>query len=162
MSPHFTGEYPASLDPESRILLPAPLRRAQEESEGWQPLMANLEPEGCVCVRTVDQWKRHLARVREAGLADAPSRRLSMLLAATAVEVHFDRQHRLRFPERLLRRAGITRGEEDERGVMVVGHFEDLRFWDRERWAGFSAEAQRCYTEDLEHIQCPVQASSGD
>jgi DNA-binding transcriptional regulator/RsmH inhibitor MraZ len=83
-----------------------------------------------------------------------------MLMGATAVEVHYDRQHRLRFPERLLRRAGISRGDEDERSVMVVGHFEDLRFWDRERWATFSAEAERSYGADLERALAPASAPS--
>ncbi|MAF65016.1 MAG: hypothetical protein CMJ84_05060 [Planctomycetes bacterium] len=170
MTPHFNGEHPASLDPESRILLPAPLRRAREDAaEGAAPvpLVANLEPEGCLCVRRRDCWERHLADVRGLGPRDARARRLSMLMGATAVEVHYDRQHRLRFPERLLRRAGIARGDEEERSVVVVGHFEDLRFWDRERWASFSAEAQRCYAEDLEYAQAspasvPPRSPSGE
>ena len=54
-SPWFVGEHPATLDPEGRLLLPMPLRNVLNPGREDRTLMANLEPEGCIAVREVEQ-----------------------------------------------------------------------------------------------------------
>jgi division/cell wall cluster transcriptional repressor MraZ len=150
----FSGEHSTSLDPEGRILLPLGLRNVLNPTREEVTLMASLEPEGCVCVRRVEQWDAYVARLRERAGNTTRHRRLTMLLAATSAPIKLDKQGRLRIPDSIMLKVGIDRGDGERQGVVIAGHFDDLRIWGAEGWESFCAEALAAYGTDLELLEC--------
>ncbi|MCB9915997.1 MAG: hypothetical protein H6828_12780 [Planctomycetes bacterium] len=160
MSPQawFSGEHATSLDPEGRILLPVGLRNVLNPGRDDVTLMASLEPEGCLCVRPVEQWDAYVRRLRERAGNGARDRRLTMILAATSSPMKLDRQGRMRIPDPLLERVGISRTDAARQDVVVAGHFDDLRVWSAAGWERFSAEAVEAFAQDLDQLEAAAAA----
>ncbi len=161
MSPQawFSGEHATSLDAEGRILLPMGLRNLLNPTREEVTLMANLEPEGCICVRRIEQWDAYVARLRERTGNTARHRRLTMILAATSAPIKLDKQGRLRIPDSIMVKAGVDRTSEERQDVVVAGHFDDLRIWGAKSWDEFCAEALGAFSEDLELLERGETAS---
>lgn len=149
----FSGEHATSLDPEGRILLPMGLRNLLNPTREEVTLMANLEPEGCICVRRVEQWDAYVARLRERAANTARHRRLTMILAATSAPIKLDKQGRLRVPDSILQKAGVDRADAARQEVVVAGHFDDLRVWSASGWQSFCTSALESFAEDLEFLE---------
>ena len=157
----FSGEHPTALDAEGRILLPVGLRNLLNPGREDVTLMASLEPEGCLCVRRVEQWDAYVQRLRERAGNGTRDRRLTMILAATSAPMKLDRQGRMRIPDALLERAGVPREGAERREVVVAGHFDDLRVWSSERWQAFSSEAVAAFGADLHLLEAEPAGAPG-
>src|SRR5690606_32367773 len=79
-------------------------------------------------------------------------RRVLLFLAANSAPVKLDRQGRIRVPDALLTKAGLDRGDEARRDVVVVGNFDDVRLWSPASWRAFEEAARASFDEDLEHL----------
>jgi len=147
-----SGEYAGALDPEGRILLPMGLRNVLNPHREEVTLMANLEPEGCICVRRIDQWDSYVSELRGRATNDLRHRRLMMFLGATSAQIKIDRQGRMRIPDSILIKAGIDRESQQKQDVVVAGHFDDLRVWSAQGWEAFTSEALQSFGADLEWL----------
>ena len=148
----FLGEHPASLDPEGRILLPQGLRNVLNPQRDDVNLMANLEPDGSVCVREDHAWQSWVAGLRAGSSEGSRRRRVLLFLAANSAPVKLDKQGRVRIPDPLLAKAGLDRTDETRREVVVVGNFDDVRIWSPAGWRAFEESARASFDEDLEHL----------
>ncbi len=146
------GEHRATLDPEGRILLPMALRNLLNPSREDRPLMATLEPEGCISLRAEEVWDAYVEGFRGAEGEGLRRRRVVTLLAANSARVKCDRQGRVRVPDVLLAKASIERGSAEKREVVVVGDLEDVQIWHPERWDGFERTAKSSFGEDVDHL----------
>ena len=153
---YLSGEHRAVLDGESRILLPLGLRNLLNPMREEVTLMASLEPEGCICVRRVDQWTNYVEDLRQQAGQTLRHRRVMMLVAATSAQVKIDKQGRLRLPDSMMAKAGIERPttKSDKSEVVIAGHFDDLRLWASERWSNFCESAMADFGTDLEWLHC--------
>ncbi len=151
-----SGEHGAVLDGESRILLPLGLRNLLNPMREEVTLMASLEPEGCICVRRVDQWTAYVDELRKQAGQTLRHRRVMMLVAATSAQVKVDKQGRLRLPDSMMAKAGIERaeGKSEKSEVVIAGHFDDLRLWASDRWSNFCESAMADFGADLEWLHC--------
>lgn len=159
----FLGEHPASLDPEGRILLPQGLRNVLNPERDDVTLMANLEPDGSVCVRETHAWQSWISALRAGSEGGSRRRRVLLFLAANSAPVKLDRQGRVRVPDPLLAKAGLDRNDESRRDVVVVGNFDDVRIWSPAGWRAFEESARAKFDEDLEQLQASrvgVQATA--
>lgn len=154
----FLGEHQASLDPEGRILLPQGLRNVLNPQRDDVNLMANLEPDGSVCVREDHAWQSWVAELRGGAHQGSRRRRVLLFLAANSAPVRLDRQGRVRIPDPLLAKAGLDRNDEGRREVVVVGNFDDVRIWSPASWRAFEEAARRSFDEDLEQLYAPGSA----
>lgn len=144
----FVGEHRAALDGEGRLLLPAPLRSILNPAREERSFMASLEPEGCLAVRTPEQWDAEVRRLRS-GPDPVRRRRAGMILTANSARSRLDKQGRLRIPDVLLQKAGLDRAQEEQRDVIIVGNYDDLRLWSPTVWEAYEREARSTWAEDL-------------
>lgn len=148
----FLGEHQASLDPEGRILLPQGLRNVLNPERDDVTLMANLEPDGSVCVRETHAWQAWVTGLRAGGDGGSRRRRVLLFLAANSAPVKLDRQGRVRIPDPLLSKAGLDRTDETRRETIVVGNFDDVRVWSPAAWRAFEERARASFDDDLEQL----------
>ncbi len=137
----FTGEYPATLDGEGRIQLPLALRDEMNVRSADFRLMANLEPDGSLCLREREGWEAYVDQLRSRPTASLRDRRTLLFLAANSASVRCDKQGRIRIPDPLLTHAGIDRTKSGRKELVIVGNFDDLRVWNPDRWSAFGEEA---------------------
>lgn len=137
----YLGEFRATLDPEGRIQLPQALRDEMNVRRTDFRLMANLEPDGSVCLREWEDWERYVQRLRSRPTANLRDRRTLLFLAANSAPVRCDKQGRVRIPDPLLLHAGIDRTKSGRKELVIVGNFDELRVFEPERWGVFGQEA---------------------
>jgi transcriptional regulator MraZ len=137
----FVGEYPATLDGEGRIQLPLALRDEMNVRSAEFRLMANLEPDGSLCLREHEGWEAYVDQLRSQPTASLRDRRTLLFLAANSAPVRCDKQGRIRIPDSLLEHAGIDRTQQGRKELVIVGNFDDLRVWHPDRWNAFGEEA---------------------
>ena len=139
--PRFIGEHHATLDGEGRLQLPLNLRDEMNVRRADFSLMANLEPDGSICLRERGDWEAYVDRLRGAAGPSTRNRRTLLILAAHSAPVRCDKQGRVRIPDPLLERAGIDRHQKGRKDLVLVGNFSDLRVWNLARWRAFGEEA---------------------
>ena len=137
----YLGEFRATLDPEGRIQLPQALRDEMNVRRADFRLMANLEPDGSVCLREQKDWESYVGRLRSRPTASLRDRRTLLFLAANSASVRCDKQGRVRIPDSLLAHAGIDRTRTGRKELVIVGNFDDLRVWHPDRWSAWGQEA---------------------
>jgi MraZ protein len=138
---HYVGEYAATLDSEGRIQLPTVLRDELNVRRSEFRLMANLEPDGSICLREREQWEAFVDQLRSRPTASQRDRRTLLFLAARSAPVRCDKQGRVRIPDALLTHAGIDRTQPGRKELTLVGNFEDLRVFHPDRWRSLGEEA---------------------
>ena len=144
-SSSYLGEYRATLDPEGRIQLPQALRDEMNTRRSEFRLMANLEPDGSVCLREREDWERYVTLLRGRRGGTFRSRRTLLFLAANSAPVRCDKQGRVRIPDPLLAHAGIDRTKSGRKELVIVGNFDELRVWEPDRWGAFGQDALADY-----------------
>lgn len=137
----FTGEYPATLDGEGRIQLPLALRDEMNVRSSEFRLMANLEPDGSLCLREQEGWEAYVDDLRSRPTVSLRDRRTLLFLAANSAAVRCDKQGRIRIPDPLLAHAGIDRTKAGRKELVLVGNFDDLRVWHPDRWSAWGETA---------------------
>ena len=148
----YLGEYRATLDPEGRIQLPLALRDEMNVRRAELRLMANLEPDGSVCLRERKEWERYVARLRTRPTASMRDRRTLLFLAANSAPVRCDKQGRVRIPDPLLTQAGIDRKKTGRKELVIVGNFDELRVWEPGRWGVFGKEALSDFADGVDAL----------
>jgi MraZ protein len=125
----FLGEHQHSLDAKGRVILPV---RFREQLEGGAVMARALD--GCLAVYTLDEFDRvarKLTAVRERG---ARERQAARSFFAGTERVVPDAQGRVPVPQHLREYAGLGRD------VTVVGSYDHIEIWDRERFRARDAE----------------------
>jgi len=138
---HLIGQYSATLDGEGRLQLPQGLRDEMNVRRPDFRLMANLEPDGSICLRERPEWESYVDALRQAAGASTRNRRTLLFLAANSAPVRCDKQGRVRIPDPLLECAGMNRLQKGRKDLILVGNFSDVRVWSPERWQTFGQEA---------------------
>lgn len=127
----FVGTFEHSLDEKGRLVLPASFRGLLAPG-GY---VGQLDR--CLGVWTPDAFGDLVSRLNErirAGEANPMSLRA---LTANAADVKPDSQGRIGIPQRLRDFAGI------DRDAVVIGAYDRVEVWSRERWAEAAAEADQ-------------------
>jgi division/cell wall cluster transcriptional repressor MraZ len=146
------GEHPATIDGEGRIQLPLALRDEWNLHKPDFALMASLEPDGSLCLRTREDWDHHSEDLRRSPRPSARARQSLLLFAAYSSSVRCDKSGRVRVPDALLELVGIDRKAEDRREVVLVGNFEDVRLWSKEGWQAFRDAAREEFAAGIEEL----------
>ena len=146
------GEHPATLDGEGRIQLPVGLRDDLNPRAALFSLMANLDPEGSICLRERQDWEAYVADLRRSPLETARTRRALQFLAAHSALAKCDKNGRVRIPDALLLQVGLDRSIEGRREVILVGNFGDVRVWSPEGWTSFRDKARDEYGSGIDDL----------
>ena len=146
------GEHPALLDPEGRIQLPLALRDEWNHRKSDFALMANLEPDGSLCLRLREDWDSFTEDLRRSPGLSPRARQTLLLYAAHSSPVRCDKSWRIRVPDTLLELIGVDRKGGGQRDVVVVGNFDDVRLWSKEGWQSFRASARDEYAAGMDEL----------
>ncbi|MFT5735087.1 MAG: division/cell wall cluster transcriptional repressor MraZ [Planctomycetota bacterium] len=152
-TPQFLGTYPATLDAEGRIQLPAALRDEINFRQADFRLMATLEGDGSVCLRERADWERWCAQLLDA--RETPrqrDRRTLLTVAAHSGPVKCDKQGRIRVADGLLGLIGLDRSLVGGREAVLAGSFQEIRLWSAAGWEEFSASARQSLGADLDEL----------
>jgi len=131
----FVGRYEHSLDTKGRLVLPARLRPAFEQSGGYLA----KGPEGCVDLWPHERFQQRLAELEElADEADDRRARAKERVFAAAEHVTPDVQGRIPIAAYLVEFAGL-----DPARVLVRGANKTVQLWNPERWDRLEAIAEQ-------------------
>ncbi|MEZ6014790.1 MAG: hypothetical protein R3F49_06740 [Planctomycetota bacterium] len=146
------GVHSCTIDPEGRIQLPSALRDELNPRATDFRLMANLEPDGSLCLREKEDWDAWITALRARPAATQRERRTLLFLAAHASSVRCDKTGRVRIPDTLLASIGVDRNESERREVVLVGGFNEIRVWSPAGWAGFGAAVRDDFGPGLDAL----------
>jgi len=141
----FHGEFESTVDEKGRVILPARLREAIDE-DGFY---VTYGPDGCVELCPPSEWNRRVEAMRGPkgqAILKARARRFRRKMSALTERTAPDKQGRIRLHQNVLRKAGITKE------VTIVGNFDIIEVWDRERYRREDAEADKEYKNDAEEL----------
>jgi transcriptional regulator MraZ len=126
----FRGHFEYTLDAKNRLTVPSKFRAALSDGV---VLAKGLDP--CVSIRTQQGWDHFTERALSSRDPFSPdARRLQRYFHAGSFDVQLDSAGRIMIPSPLLEYAGLAKD------VVVVGNFDEIEVWDKERWAAYERE----------------------
>ena len=145
----FHGEFDSSVDDKGRVILPSRLRDCIDEARDGQGFYCTISPDGCIELCTPAVWDRRVEALRKAPFAPEKARRFQRTMSSLTERESMDKQGRLHLSPKLLQQAGI------EKQVVVVGNFDVVEIWGRERWEKAKTEMLQEYKNDAEQLFGP-------
>lgn len=146
----FHGEFESTLDDKGRVILPAKLRERIDEQRDGAGFYVTYGPDGCIELCTPAVWNRRVEVLRQAPFAREKARRFQRTMSSLTEPAEVDKQGRLRLSPNLINEAKIGKL------VTLVGNFDIIEVWSRERWAEFKAQALQEYKNDAEQLFGPA------
>lgn len=125
------GSTTTTVDSKARLVIPAKLRANLPQGD----LIACLEPDGCLALYGLDQWRERVKRIESAGKDVVETRMLKRFVFARSEPVERDAQGRVSLPRHFLDTIGV------EREVVVVGIGDRIEVWEPSKW---ETTMQRC------------------
>ena len=136
----FLGEYSHTLDDKGRIIIPAKLRN--DLGNGFI-LTRGLD--GCLFIYSNKEWNNIINKYKE--LPDSKDKRSFMrVFLSGAVICEYDKQGRINIPLSLISYASI------KRECIIVGVFDRLEIWSKEKWTDFIIDNSNNLSETLDKL----------
>lgn len=126
------GEYQHTIDTKKRLAIPAKMR-----AELGEKVVVTRGLDGCLFVYTAKMWEELAQKLGAAPVGSEMSRGFVRLLLSGANEVELDSLGRVLVPDTLKEYAGLAKN------VVIVGVYNRLEIWDKDRWSSYSARAER-------------------
>lgn len=117
----FTGEYKHSIDPKSRMFLPATMRE-----ELGDEVFVVKGVDTCIAVYPKEAWDEFTKKLNE--LPEMKARRVKRTLMASAVKTKIDSQGRVLISQGHKAYAGL------DKNVYVIGVGNHVEIWDEDKW----------------------------
>lgn len=128
------GEHELTIDDKNRMLVPAEVRRQLDPERDGEAFFVITGTDGRLCLYPERHYEALVDRDPSELTPDLDTLSYDRMNLALASRVEWDKQGRVLFPERVLRRAGL------ERDVTLVGVKDHLELWQRSHW---QAERER-------------------
>ena len=124
----FIGEYEHALDGKNRLNIPRKFREEIESSQDAKGLYITRGLDDCLFLFAASQWDTVVKTIRNKPFVDAATRRFHRIFFSNTTHCELDAQGRVLIPENLKNAVGI------DRNVTVVGVYDRIEVWDRQRW----------------------------
>ena len=128
--PSFSGKYYYTIDPKGRIIIPAPFREIISSNYSTKLYVTNAPFDRCLYIYPMEEWSRHLEKIRTKPRSDEAIRYYLRRVIASAVEIEMDKQGRILIPASLREDANLNAN------VVMAGQIEKIELWDRNEWDG--------------------------
>jgi MraZ protein len=128
--PSFSGKYYYTIDPKGRIIIPAPFREIISSNYSTKLYVTNAPFDKCLYIYPMEEWSRHLEKIRTKPRSDEAIRYYLRRVIASAVEIEMDKQGRILIPASLREDANLNAN------VVMAGQIEKIELWDRNEWDG--------------------------
>jgi MraZ protein len=129
----FVGVHDRQLDDKGRCALPSAYR-----SELGERCYLSLGDDGCVTLRTAEDFEAHAHELIESEKRGEISLARRRAIATNSITVSIDKQGRFTLDERFRSHAGLTPGSP----VIVAGTFDAIELWKPERFTAIEAEGR--------------------
>ena len=130
-----TGEYQYFLDKKNRCFIPVVFRR------GVRKLFLVRGLERCLFIYSPEDFKKMLRKMATLPVTKSEARAFSRIFLSGAVECKLDTQGRILIPKHLLEWAEV------KKKVIIIGLFNRLELWDKDKWAVYKQESLKNYTQ---------------
>ena len=137
----FLGQHEHSLDKKGRIIMPAKFR-----DELGDNFVITFGLDKCLFVYPMDEWKSLAENLQKFPLGKKDARAFKRTLASRAIICHFDQQGRVTISKYLRDYAEINKN------IMVIGVFNRIEIWNKEKWLGYAQETEESYEDIAERI----------
>jgi MraZ protein len=128
--PSFSGKYYYTIDPKGRIIVPAPFREIISSNYSTKLYVTNAPFDKCLYIYPMEEWSRHLEKIRTKPRSDEAIRYYLRRVIASAVEIEMDKQGRILIPASLREDSSLNAN------VVLAGQIEKIELWDRNEWDG--------------------------
>jgi MraZ protein len=128
--PSFSGKYYYTIDPKGRIIIPAPFREIISSNYSTKLYVTNAPFDKCLYIYPMEEWSRHLEKIRTKPRSDEAIRYYLRRVIASAVEIEIDKQGRILIPASLREDAKLNAN------VVMAGQIDKIELWDRNEWDG--------------------------
>ena len=144
----FYDHFEAVIDAKGRVAFPA-RHRERVPPEQRERFMLTVGPDGCLFLYPLSAWAEIEKEVRELNrnsLGTPQAREFERALFSSATDVDIDKQGRILLPERLRKRAGLTKD------VVFAGVRNRVEIWDRARWLELETARDQAYAALAEQV----------
>lgn len=136
MKPLF-GNYELSIDEKNRMLIPVEVRRALDPAIDGDSLYLVTGINGKLWLWPEKQYEKHAEGLGSELVPDESSLEFDQLSFALARRLEWDKQGRVVFPDRELKKAGL------KKEVTLAAVRDHLELWDRVEWIAREEELER-------------------
>ncbi len=144
---YFTGKSELSIDEKRRLAIPAKIRGGLDPKTQGEAFYAVRGPNEAIWLWPERTFER-MAGAIDPSFAPAPElQKFDELTFPEAEKLDLDSAGRVRLPEEMVARAGLTSP------VLLLGMRDHLEIWDPERWAARSSEHQARREEIIEAVR---------
>lgn len=137
----FMGEYQHAVDPKGRLIVPAKFREELGET-----FVVTKGLDNCLFVYPMNEWKSLETKLKTLPFTKADARAFARFFFSGATECELDKQGRILLPANLRDYAQL------DKDVVVIGVSSRVEIWSKERWAGYSTQAEKDYESIAEKI----------
>jgi MraZ protein len=138
----FRGHYDYTLDAKNRLTIPAKFRAVLSDGV---VLAKSLEP--CVSIWTPSGWDEFTRRAIGPRDPFSPeARQLQRYFHAGSFDAELDSAGRIMLPQPLIAHARL------QKEVAVVGNYDAIEVWSRERWQAYERELDATASETAERL----------
>ena len=138
----FFGEYVYKVDDKGRLPLPPKFRREMKDG-----VILTKEPEKCIRVYPLAEWKKLADSLATKGISTPNSRKLNRAIFASAYSASFDGQGRIILPFPLRNHAEISDT------VAVIGVNNCVELWNEELWKSEKTSADEQISQIIEGLE---------
>lgn len=136
----FMGEYSHTIDDKGRIIIPAKLRNNLGNN-----FIITRGLDGCLFIYSNTEWNNIINKYKE--LPDSKDKRNFMrVFLSGAVVLEYDKQGRINIPSPLVNYAEL------KRECIIVGVFDRLEIWSKEKWDIFINDNSANLSETLDKL----------
>lgn len=133
-----TGNYARSIDEKLRVAIPKQVRQTLQLPDAALLYVAP-GTDASLSIYTEEAFGKMAARLATSPPQQNDVRAYARLFYGLAQAVELDRQGRIRIPPELAQHAGL------EKEAMLLGVYDHLELWDRERWNRYREEKASQY-----------------
>lgn len=135
------GEYQHTIDPKSRLIVPAKFREDLGER-----FVATKGLDNCLFVYPMEEWKVLEQKLKALPFTKADARAFVRFFFSGATECELDKQGRILIPGNLRDYAKL------DKDVVVIGVSSRVEIWSKENWDKYSNDTEISYAEVAEKI----------
>ena len=124
----FIGEYEHTIDPKSRIIMPAKFR----EGLGEKFVITKSFTDNCLVAYSEEEWANFENKLKTLPTTDKDALRFIRAFFSAAIECEIDKQGRILISSKLKEYAKL------EKDVIIIGALTKVEIWSKEVWEGYS------------------------
>lgn len=125
----FYGEYLHSVDPKSRVIVPAKFREGLGEK-----FIITKGLDDCLFVYSMSEWQNLEAKLKTLPFTNKDARSFIRFFFSGASECEVDKQGRVLIPQNLREYAKL------DKDVYIIGVSTRVEIWDKTHWETYSSD----------------------